>query len=391
MVDASVVDIGISKKGKITGNIVKVDEHRHRVDELQLQVDKIEKRVKEVQKFCTTSKNQLNTVKDHPTRKDRDKEKHIPGMKRQQQDASRRDAAAAKRMQELMRQFGTIFRQEILKPVTQHKWAWPFMHPVDVKGLGLHDYYEVIDRPMDFSTIKNQMDAKDGAGYKHVREIYADMLLVFNNAMKYNDETSEVYSMAKGLLEKFEEKWLQLLPKVIEEDKRREEEKTESQLKKQLAQEAARTELARDLTNELNEANKQLEELGGILGKKCRKLSIKEKRGIGISLTQLCPEDLAKALEIVSQGNPTFQATGEEVELDISTQSEFTLWRIKFFLRDALGTQSKSSSNRRQNTTKSCHAAVANTSANGNASKRKRDICNALAKTAKKRSKKVSS
>ncbi|KAL8093226.1 hypothetical protein AgCh_035207 [Apium graveolens] len=117
MVDASVVDIGISKKGKITGNIVKVDEHRHRVDELQLQVDKIEKRVKEVQKFCTTSKNQLNTVKDHPTRKDRDKEKHIPGMKRQQQDASRRDAAAAKRMQELMRQFGTIFRQEILKPV----------------------------------------------------------------------------------------------------------------------------------------------------------------------------------------------------------------------------------------------------------------------------------
>lgn len=61
------------------------------------------------------------------------------------------------------------------------------------------------------------MDAKDGAGYKHVREIYADMLLVFNNAMKYNDETSEVYSMAKGLLEKFEEKWVQLLPKVIEE------------------------------------------------------------------------------------------------------------------------------------------------------------------------------
>lgn len=27
--------------------------------------------------------------------------------------------------------------------ITQHKWAWPFMQPVDVKGLGLHDYYEV--------------------------------------------------------------------------------------------------------------------------------------------------------------------------------------------------------------------------------------------------------
>ena len=61
------------------------------------------------------------------------------------------------------------------------------------------------------------MEAMDGAGYKHVREIYADMLLVFNNAMKYNDETSDVHSMAKTLLEKFEEKWLQLLPKVTEE------------------------------------------------------------------------------------------------------------------------------------------------------------------------------
>jgi hypothetical protein len=27
--------------------------------------------------------------------------------------------------------------------ITQHKWAWPFMKPVDVKGLGLHDYHEV--------------------------------------------------------------------------------------------------------------------------------------------------------------------------------------------------------------------------------------------------------
>lgn len=36
------------------------------------------------------------------------------------------------------------------------------------------------------------------------------------------------------------------------QDKRRDEEKTESQLKKQLAQEAARAELARDLTNEVH-------------------------------------------------------------------------------------------------------------------------------------------
>lgn len=67
------------------------------------------------------------------------------------------------------------------------------------------------------STIKNQMEARDGTGYKHVREICADVRLVFKNATKYNDEKSDVNLMAKTLLEKFEEKWLQLLPKVNEE------------------------------------------------------------------------------------------------------------------------------------------------------------------------------
>lgn len=77
--------------------------------------------------------------------------------------------------------------------------------------------YQVIEKPMDFSTIKNKMDGKDGTGYKNVREIYADVRLVFKNAMKYNDERDDVHVMAKSLLEKFEEKWLQLLPKVVEE------------------------------------------------------------------------------------------------------------------------------------------------------------------------------
>ncbi|KAF5735398.1 transcription factor GTE1-like [Tripterygium wilfordii] len=91
------------------------------------------------------------------------------------------------------------------------------MQPVDVEGLGLHDYYQVVDKPMDFSTIKNQMEARDGTGYKNVREMCADVRLVFKNAMKYNDAKSDVHVMAKTLLGKFQEKWLVLLPKVTEE------------------------------------------------------------------------------------------------------------------------------------------------------------------------------
>lgn len=70
---------------------------------------------------------------------------------------------------------------------------------------------------MDFSTIKSKMEAKDDTGYKNVREICADVRLIFKNAMKYNDDRDDVHIMAKTLLDKFETKWLQLLPKVDEE------------------------------------------------------------------------------------------------------------------------------------------------------------------------------
>lgn len=72
-------------------------------------------------------------------------------------------------------------------------------------------------KSMVSGTIKNQMEAKDGNWYENVREIYAEVRLVFTNAMKYNDDQSDVHVMAKSLLEKFEEKWLQLRFEVAEE------------------------------------------------------------------------------------------------------------------------------------------------------------------------------
>ncbi|KAL5184462.1 Transcription factor GTE1 [Glycine soja] len=254
--------------------------------------------------------------------------------------------------------------------ITQHKWAWPFMQPVDIEGLGLHDYYEVIDKPMDFSTIKNQMEAKDGTGYKHVREICADVRLVFKNAMKYNDERSDVHVMAKTLLSKFEEKWLQLLPKVTEEETRREEEEAEAQLALQVAQEAAQAKMARDLSNELYEVDVILEELREMVVKRFRKMSTEEKRKLGDALTRLSPEDLSKALEIVAQNNPSFQATAEEVDLDMDAQSESTLWRLKFFVKEALEVQGKNSGSMGGNENQN--------------NKRKRELCDAIAKTKKK-------
>lgn len=74
----------------------------------------LEQKVTEIEQFyLTTSKKLSKASKSSMTVKD--KEKHIPSIKKLQQDASRREAVAMKRMQELMRQFGTILRQVIAR------------------------------------------------------------------------------------------------------------------------------------------------------------------------------------------------------------------------------------------------------------------------------------
>ena len=62
---------------------------------------------------------------------------------------------------------------------------------------------------MDLGTIKNQMEAIDGTGYKQAREIFADVRLVFKKLDYVNDDRSNVHVVAKTLMAKFE-KWPKL-------------------------------------------------------------------------------------------------------------------------------------------------------------------------------------
>jgi hypothetical protein len=66
----------------------------------------LEQRLNEVEQFYSTAnKKQQTNRKGNSAQKDKDKEKQISGFRRRQQDAAHREAAAAKRMQELINQF----------------------------------------------------------------------------------------------------------------------------------------------------------------------------------------------------------------------------------------------------------------------------------------------
>ena len=69
----------------------------------------------------------------------------------------------------------------VLKELFQKRhqvYAWPFYQPVDVEGLKLHDYHEVIKKPMDLSTIQKNMD---GNVYTAKEEFSGDVKMIFEN------------------------------------------------------------------------------------------------------------------------------------------------------------------------------------------------------------------
>ncbi|KAH0765008.1 hypothetical protein KY285_000879 [Solanum tuberosum] len=72
----------------------------------------------------------------------------------------------------------------------KHKHKWVFDEPVNVEGLGLHDYHAIIKHPMDLGTIKARLSQNL---YKSPREFAEDVRLVFRNAMIYNPKGHDVH------------------------------------------------------------------------------------------------------------------------------------------------------------------------------------------------------
>jgi hypothetical protein len=93
---------------------------------------------------------------------------------------------------------------EILKELFSKKhsgYAWPFYKPVDAELLGLHDYHDIIKKPMDLGTVKSKMDNRE---YKTGQEFAGDVRLIFTNCYKYNPPDHDVVAMGRKLQDVFE-------------------------------------------------------------------------------------------------------------------------------------------------------------------------------------------
>jgi bromodomain-containing factor 1 len=90
----------------------------------------------------------------------------------------------------------------------QHSaYAGFFYDPVDERAVP--DYYKVIKKPMDFSTMKKRLDNKE---YQTPQHFYQDFKLMIRNCFTYNPPGTVVYNAGAELQKVFEEKWKGLPP-----------------------------------------------------------------------------------------------------------------------------------------------------------------------------------
>ncbi|CAN7053671.1 unnamed protein product [Brassica oleracea var. botrytis] len=240
----------------------------------------------------------------------------------------------------------------LLERLMKHKHGWVFNAPVDVKGLGLHDYFAIIEHPMDLGTVKS---ALANNLYKSPREFAEDVRLTFHNAMTYNPPGQDVHIMAEVLLQMFEERWA-----VIEADYNRQlrfaagyemnlpastmrsrlgptmppppisvsNTMDWSGLPSDLQHPKPTTTPGRTPTSartpalkkpKANEPNK-------------RDMTYEEKQKLSGQLQNLPPEKLDAIVQIVNKRNTAVKLRDEEIEVDIDSVDPETLWELDRFV-----------------------------------------------------------
>ncbi|KAL1510285.1 hypothetical protein AB1Y20_006605 [Prymnesium parvum] len=96
----------------------------------------------------------------------------------------------------------------IVRDLRKNKDAQDFLEPVNWKSLGLMDYPNIIKRPMDIGTVSKRLDAGQ---YASVHSLYADIDLIWTNAMTYNKDESTIYILAHDLKQYTDKKFGPLL------------------------------------------------------------------------------------------------------------------------------------------------------------------------------------
>ncbi|KAE9592984.1 hypothetical protein Lal_00029154 [Lupinus albus] len=234
----------------------------------------------------------------------------------------------------------------LLEKLMKHKHGWVFNAPVDVEGLGLHDYFTIITHPMDFGTVKSRLSKN---WYKSPKEFAEDVRLTFRNAMTYNPKGQDVHVMAEQLSKIFEERWA-----IIESDYNREvrygiEYGATPNVPSPLSRKVpAFPPAPLDMRRILNRSEPMTQTPRPMsitpssrtpAPKKPkakdphkRDMTFEEKQKLSTNLQSLPSDKLDAIVQIIKKRNSALHQHDDEIEVDIDSVDAETLWELDRFV-----------------------------------------------------------
>ncbi|XP_008776176.2 transcription factor GTE4-like [Phoenix dactylifera] len=229
----------------------------------------------------------------------------------------------------------------LLQKLMKHKYAWVFNTPVDVKGLGLNDYYNIIKHPMDLGTVKSRLSKN---WYKTPSEFAEDVRLTFRNAVTYNPKGQDAHFMAEQLSQIFEQRWpaieaeytylshpppptITTTKKAQQVDMRRTLEMLDSTVHTMLV----------DLKPQQVNYTRHLGRPPALKKPKAkdpnkRDMTFEEKQRLSRRLQSLPSEKLDNIVQIIKKRNSSLSQHDDEIEVDIDSVDAETLWELDRFV-----------------------------------------------------------
>ncbi|KAK6915929.1 Bromodomain [Dillenia turbinata] len=93
----------------------------------------------------------------------------------------------------------------VIKKIMKMDAAEPFNVPVNPIELGIPDYFDIIDTPMDFGTICGNLES--GVKYMNSEDVFKDVQYIWDNCYKYNNKGDYILELMKRVKKNFTKYW----------------------------------------------------------------------------------------------------------------------------------------------------------------------------------------
>ncbi|KAK7302365.1 hypothetical protein RJT34_13253 [Clitoria ternatea] len=94
----------------------------------------------------------------------------------------------------------------VIRKVMKMDAAEPFNVPVNPEALGIPDYFDIIDTPMDFGTICSNLEKNDK--YMNSEDVFKDVQYIWDNCYKYNNKGDYILDLMRRVKKNFMKYWI---------------------------------------------------------------------------------------------------------------------------------------------------------------------------------------